>query len=86
MRSLCVSEMSVGMHEHAAASPGVNGSLMECSLGIVTRRCAWVEWRLRLRQWRDKGRVVAVVSLGTVPGWHGTDRPLAAVQIRHGPQ
>ena len=52
VRSLCVREMTVSMHEHAAASPGV--SLVECSLGVVTRRCAWVEWRRRLRLWREK--------------------------------
>ena len=38
VRSLCVREMSVAMRKHAAASPGVNGSVMECSLGVVTRR------------------------------------------------
>ena len=43
VRSLCTREMAVGMREHAAASPGVNGSLVECSLGVVTRRCAWAE-------------------------------------------
>ena len=42
VRSLCVREMSVGMREHAAASPGVNG-IMSCSLGVVTRRCAWMK-------------------------------------------
>ena len=46
VRSLCVREMSVGMHEHAAASPGVSVNVMECSLGVVTRRCAWVEWSI----------------------------------------
>ena len=48
VRSLCTREMAVAMHEHAAASPGVN--VVECSLGVVTRRCAWVAWRRRLRQ------------------------------------
>ena len=72
VRSLCVREMSVGMREHAAASTGVNVSLVECSLGVLTRRCAWVERRRRLRQLRDKGRVAAVVSMGTVPGWHSS--------------
>ena len=52
VRSLYTREMSVAMHEHAAASPGVNGSLVECSLGVVTRRCVWREWRRRLRQMR----------------------------------
>ena len=80
MRSLCEREMTVGMHEHAAASPGVSLNLMECSLGVVTRRCAWVEWRRRLRQWRDKGRVAAVVALGTVLGWHSSERAVRAVQ------
>ena len=54
VRSLYTREMAVGMHEHAAASPGVNGSLsVECSLGVVTRRCVWRERRrrLRLRLW-----------------------------------
>ena len=79
VRSLCVREMTVAMHEHAAASPGVNGSLIECSLGVVTRRCAWREWRRRLRLWRDKGRVAAVVAMGTVPGLHGSERVVRAV-------
>ena len=80
MRSLCVREMSVGMREHAAASPGVN--VMECSLGLVTRGrlSAWGERRRRLRQLRDKGRVAAVVSLGTMPGLHGSERAVRAVQ------
>ena len=86
MRSLYVREMSVGIHEHAAASPGVNVSLMECSLGVVTRRCAWVEWRRRLRQWRDKDRVAAVVALGTVPGLHGGERAVRAVQCTRPPR
>ena len=80
VRSLCVREMLVGMHEHAAASPGVNGSLMECSLGVVTRRSVWAERRRRLRQLRDKGRVAAVVALGTAPGWHSSERAVRAVQ------
>ena len=46
VRSLYTREMAVGMREHAAASPGVNA--VECSMGVVTRRCAWREWRLRL--------------------------------------
>ena len=84
VRSLCVREMSVGMREHAAASPGV--SLMECSLGVVTRRCACVRRRRRLRQLRDKGRVAAVVSLGTVPGWHSSERVVRAVQRTRPPR
>ena len=51
VRSLCVREMSVGMHEHAAASPGV--SVMEWSVSVVTRRCAWLEWGRRPRQTMD---------------------------------
>jgi len=43
VRSLYVREMTVGMREHAAASPGVN--VMEWRVSVVTRRCAWVEWR-----------------------------------------
>ena len=84
VRSLCVREMSVGMREHAAASPGVN--VMECSLGVVTRRCAWAERRWRLRQLRDKGRVAAVVSIGTVPGWHSSERAVRAVQRTRPPR
>ena len=81
VRSLYTREMSVAMHEHAAASPGVgmNGNAIECSLGIVTRRCARAEWRRRLRLWRDKCRVAAVVAIGTVPGLHGSVRVIRAV-------
>ena len=89
VRSLCSREMTVGMHEHAAASPGVslNVSLVECSLGVVTRRCAWgVERRRRLRQLRDKSRVAAVVSFGTVPGLHGSERVVRAVQRTRPPR
>ena len=86
VRSLCSREMSVGMREHAAASPGVNVSLMECSLGVVTRRSAWVERRRRLRQMRDKGRVAAVVALGTVPGWHCGERAVRSVQCKRPPR
>ena len=86
MRSLYVREMSVGMHEHAAASPGVNVSLVECSLGVVTRRCAWRERRRRLRLWRDKSRVAAVVAIGTVPGLHGSERVVRAVQRMRPPR
>ena len=52
VRSLYVREMTVGMREHAAASPGVN--VMEWCLSVMTRRCSWVEWRRRRRQ-RDEG-------------------------------
>ena len=81
MRSLCAREMAVGMHEHVAASPGmnVNGNLVESSLGVVTRRSVWREWRRRLRLWRDKCRVAAVVAFGTVPGLHGSARVVRAV-------
>ena len=86
VRSLYAREMSVGMHEHAAASPGVNVRVMECSLGVVTRRCAWAEWRRRLRQWRDKSRVAAVVAIGTVPGLHGSERVVRVVQRMRPPR
>ena len=86
MRSLCAREMTVVMHEHAAASPGVSLNLMECSLGVVARRCVWVEWRRRLRQWRDKSRVAAVVLIGTVPGLHGSERLVRAVQRTRPPR
>ena len=43
VRSLYVREMTVGMREHAATSPGVN--VMEWRVSVVTRRCACVEWR-----------------------------------------
>ena len=49
VRSLYTREMSVAMREHAAVSPvvgmkgNVNGNV--CSLGLVARRCARVEWR-----------------------------------------
>ena len=86
VRSLYTREMSVAMYEHAAASPGVNVNVIECSLGVVTRRCAWDEWRRRLRQWRDKSRVAAVVAIGTVPGLHGSERMVRAVQRTRPPR
>ena len=76
VRSLCVREMTVGMREHAAASPGVN--VMEWRVSVVTRRCAWVEWRRRRRQ-IDKGRVATVAIMGTVPGWHSSEREVRTV-------
>ena len=81
VRSLYTREMSVAMREHAAVSPGVgmNGNVIECSLGIVTRRCAWIAWRLPLRLWRDRCRVAAVVAIGTGPGLHGSARMVRAV-------
>ena len=50
VRSLYTREMSVAMCEHVAASPGVrmNVNVIECSLGVVTRRSVWREWRRRL--------------------------------------
>ena len=88
VRSLYTREMSIAMSEHAAASPGVsmNVNVVECSLGVVTRRCAWAAWRLRLRLWRDKCRVVAVVAIGTVPGLHGSVRVVHAVQRARPPR
>ena len=84
-KTVCVSslytrEMSVAMCEHAAASPGVGMRVnVVCSLGLVARRCARVEWRRRLRLWRNKCRVAAVVAFGTVPGLHGRARVVRAV-------
>ena len=79
VRSLYTREMTVAMHEHPAASPGMNGNVIECSLGVVTRRSVWNEWRRRLRLWRHQCRVAAVVSNGTVPGLHGRARIVRAV-------
>ena len=81
VRSLYEREMTVGMREHAAASPGVN--VMEWCVSIVTRRCAWIAWRRRRRQ-RDKDRVAAVVAMGTVPGWHSSE--VRAVQRTRPPR
>ena len=82
VRSLYAREMSDGMREHVAVSPGmnVNGNVnVECSLGLVARRCARDEWKQRLRLWRAKCRVAAVVVNGTVPGLHGRARVVRAV-------
>ena len=81
VRSLCAREMSVGMREHAAASPGVNGSIMECSMSLVTRGSVSAKraWRQRLRLLRYKCRVAAVVVIGTVAGLHGRARVVRAV-------
>ena len=83
VRSLYIREMSVAMHEHAAASPGVsmNGSLIECSMSLVTRGSlsARVERRRRLRRLRDQSRVAAVVLIGTGPGLHGCERVVRPV-------
>jgi len=80
VRKLCVREMTVGMWEHAAVSPGV--SVLEWCMSVVTRGSlsAWVEWRRRLRQRRDKGRVTAIVISSTAPGLHGGEREVRAVQ------
>ena len=78
VRSLYTREMSVAMREHAAASPGVSLNV-ECILGVVTRRSVWREWRQRLRLWRAKCRVAAVVAFGTGPGLHGRARVVRAV-------
>ena len=81
VRSLYTREMTVAMYEHAAASPGVsmNANAIECSLGVVTRRCVWRERRLRLRLWRNKCQVAAVVLIGTGPVLHGSVRMVRAV-------
>ena len=81
VRSLYTREMSVAMHEHAATSPVVsmNGNGNVCSLGLVARRCARVEWKLRLQLWRYKCRVAAVVAIWTVPGLHGRARAVRTV-------
>ena len=86
VRSLCVREMSVGMHEHAAASPGVSG--MSWCMSLVTRGSlsGRMRRRRRLRHLRGKGRVAAVVSLGTVPGLHGSERAVRAVQRTRPPR
>ena len=81
VRSLYAREMSVGMREHVAASPGVSVRVVVCSLSLVTRGSvsARVAWRRRLRLWRAKCRVAAVVAIGTVPGLHGSVRVVRAV-------
>ena len=68
VRSLCVREMTVGMREHATASP--SGSSVEWCVSVMARRSALDEWRRRGHQRKDKGRVAAVAVLGTVPGLH----------------
>ena len=75
VRSLCAREMTVGMRENATACPRV----MEWCVSVVTRRCAWVEWRQRRRHLRDKGRVAAVVISKTAPGLPGSEREVRAV-------
>jgi len=78
VRSLYTREMTVAMHDHAAASPGV-GLNVECSLGVVTCRGVRREWQRRLQLWRNKCRVAAVVAFGTVPGLHGRAQVVRAV-------
>ena len=65
----------------AAASPDVSLNRMMCSLSLVTRGSlsARRAWRLRLRLWREKCRVAAVVAIWTVPGLHGRARVVRAV-------
>ena len=50
VRSLYAREMSVGMREHVAASPGVSVRVVVCSLSLATRgsMSARRAWRLRL--------------------------------------
>ena len=89
VRSLYTREMSVAMREHAAASPGVStNGMVRCRMSLVTRgsMSARVEWRRRLRLWRDKCRVAAVVAIGTVPGLHGSVRMVRAVQRARPPR
>ena len=88
VRSLYTREMLVAIREHAATSPGVgmNVNVVESSLGVVTRRSVWREWRRRLRLWRDKCRVAAVVAFGTGPGLHGSARVVRAVQRARPPR
>ena len=81
VRSLYTREMTVAMREHAAASPSMNVNAIVCSLGLVARGSlsARREWRQRLRLWRNKCRVAAVVAIGTGPGLHGSTRVVRAV-------
>jgi len=80
VRLLYTREMTVAMYEHAAASPGVGLNVVH-GLSLATRGSlsARREWRQRLRLWRDKCRVAAVVAFGTVPGLHGSARVVRAV-------
>ena len=83
VRSLYTREMSVAMCEHAAASPDLrmNVNLVVCGLSLVARGSVSARraWRQRLRLWREKCRVAAVVVIGTVPGLHGRARVVRAV-------
>jgi len=80
VRALYTWEMSVAMREHATVSPVVSMNVV-CRLSLVARgsMSARREWRQRLRLWRDKCRVAAVVVIGTVPGLHGSARVIRAV-------
>ena len=83
VRSLYTREMTVAMCEHAAASPDVrmNANLVVCRMGLAARGSVSARraWRHRLRLWRAKCRVAAVVAIGTVPGLHGRARVVHAV-------
>ena len=81
VRSLYTREMAVGMHEHVAASPGVSLNEVVCRMSLVARgsMSARRAWRQRLRLWREKCRVAAVVVFVTVPGLHGSARVVRAV-------
>ena len=83
VRSLYTREISVAMREHAAVSPDVSMNVngMMCSVSLAAHRSISVrsEWRLRLRLWRDKCRVAAVVAIGTGPGLHGSHRVVRVV-------
>ena len=76
-RSLYTREMSVAMCEHAAVSPGVRMrvNVIECSMSLAARGSVSTRraWRQRLRLWREKCRVAAVVAIRTVPGLHGSE-------------
>ena len=63
------------------SSPGEGLNVVVCSLNLVTRgsMSARRERRLRLRLWRAKCRVAAVVAIGTVPGLHSSARMVRAV-------
>ena len=84
MRSLCVRKMSVGMREHAAASPGVN--VMSWCVSLVTRGRLSARMRRRRRRQVNESRVAAVVAMGTAPGWHGSERAVRAVQRTRPPR
>ena len=65
VRSLYTREMTVAMHDHAAASPVVSVNVIVCSSSLVTRGSLSAKraWRQKLRLWRDKCRVAAVVAI-----------------------